>query len=483
MGTHESVRFEYLDVVFSLMSLGRRIHSALRWTLLVGFVLHCMPIAAQTGPAAPLKKQKRPPEDSAPNRPTRFNATPIGGTGLLQAISPYTLSPGIGAFGASVTNYDRDPGDIDFFQYGFQGSIGLPKRMEFFVRTMPWFRVNSANLDPLAFPVPPLDLFVDTYPTSAVRTGPKFLYSPQVPYKTYNLANLTETGAFSDGKGNNVFGGKINLRSEDRGDVIGLGVRGFIEVPVEKPLYNAPYPAFRNLAGVSGKVNYGGDLLFSRTWRAGEFVANLGYKQTGNPDRGLRVQMVDSSQTDPSKFLVGAPVNLPLVLSNELRFSAGYSVPFFHFYKSYWWLITEFNHTHFVGSHTPTERLVHPAEVSAGIQSNFPWYRNVSLGAMWQLLLNDGGKGQLRYSSFKTPDGRGDINFSEFINNPELTAEVEAFLESHGATFTEASSKVFATNNPAFDAWRNIPVTGAKIQSQGHTGILVFTTWRIGGKH
>jgi len=463
------------------MSRRSKIPSGVWWTLLAVFVLNRMPLAAQDLPAKSV--HKRPPEDSTLNRPTRFNATPNGGTGLVEAISPYTLRAGEGAVGASVLNFDRDPGDIDFFQYGMQGAVGLPKRMEFFVRVMPWFRVNSANLDPLRFPVPPLDLFVDTYPTPAQRSGPKFLFTPTVPYKTYNPVNLTETGAFSSGSGDSVFGAKVNLRSEDRGDAFGLGVRGFIEVPTETPLYNVPYPGFRNVAGVSGKVNYGGDLLFARTWRTGEFVANLGYKQTGNPDRGLRIQIVDSSQTDPGKFLIGDPVSLPLVLSNEVRFSAGYSVPIFHWYKSYWWLITEFNHTHFVGSHTPTERLVHPSEVSVGIQSNFPWYRNVSVGGMWQLLLNDGGKGQLRSTAFQTSDGRGDINFGELMNDPQLTADVESFLQSRGASFSEASSKVFATNNPAFDAWRNITVAPGKIQSQGHTNALAFVTWRIGGKH
>jgi hypothetical protein len=451
------------------------------WTLLAAFVLNRMPLSAQALPATSV--QKRPPEDVSLNRPTRFNITPIGGTGLVQAVSPYTLAAGEGAVGASVLNFDRDPGDIDLFEFGAQGAVGLPKRTEVFFRVMPWLRANSANLDPLRFPVPPLDLFVDTYPTPADRSGPKFLFPPTLPYKTYNPVNLTETGAFSSGHGDSVFGAKVNLLSEDRGNSFGLGVRGYIEVPTETPLYNVPYPAFRNLAGVSGKNNYGGDLLFARTWKAGEFVANLGYKQTGDPDRGLRVQMVDSSQTDPIKFLVGDPVNIPLLLSNELRISTGWSMPLFHYYKSYWWLITEFNHTHYVGSHTPTERLVHPAEVSAGIQSNFPWYRNVSVGVMWQLLLNDGGKGQDRSTAFKTPDGRGDINFGELMNNPQLTADVESFLQSRGASFSEGSSKVFATDNPAFDAWRNITVAPGKIQSQGHTNALAFITWRIGGRH
>jgi len=440
-----------------------------------------MPVAAQTVPAisAPRPAQK----DYRPTRPTRFNVTPAGGTGLIQSVSPYTLAPGEFAAGVAEMNFDRDPGDIDIFDFGFQGAVGLPKRTEVFVRVIPWYRVNSANLDPLRFPVPPLDLFVDTYPTRAVRNGPKFLYVPTLPYKTYNPINLTETGAFSSSTGDNIFGAKVNFLSEDRGDFIGLGVRGFVEVPTENPQYNAPYPAFRNLAGLSGEVNYGGDVLFARTWRRSEFVANFGYKQTGNPERGIRFQLVDSSQTDPDKFLIGEPADIHLALSNELRFSAGWSLPIFHFYKSYWWFISEFNHTHFVGSHTPTERLVHPAEVSAGIQSNVPWYHGISLGAVWQLLLNDGGKGQSRSTAFQTPDGRGDINFGELMNDPALTAAVESYLQSRGATFSEGSSKVFSTNNPAFDTWRNIAVAPGKIQSQGHTNVLVFLTWRIGGKY
>jgi hypothetical protein len=464
------------------MSWKNLLQWCLWWTVLAALVPNQMQLAAQSAAATSSPVQRSDPKNYTSTRPTRFNITSHGGTGLVQAISPYTLAPGAAAVGTSVMNFDRDPGDIDLFEYGFQGAIGLPKRTEFFVRVMPWYRVNSANLDPLRFPVPPLDLFVDTFPTSAVRNGPKFLFVPTLPYKTYSPTNLTETGAFSSSTGDNVFGAKINLRSEDKGDAFGLGVRGFLETPTETPRYNVPYPEFRNLAGVSGKINYGGDVLFSRTWKASELVANIGYKQTGNPSRGLRIQMVDSSQTAPNKFLVGDPVDVPLNLSNEVRISTGWSVPIFHFYKSYWWLISEFNHTHYVGSHTPTERLVHPAEVSAGIQSNVPWYHGISMGAEWQLLLNSGGKGQDRPTSFQTGDGRGDINFGELMDNPQLTSEVESFLQNRGASFSEASSKVFATDNPAFDSWRNIPVVPGKIQSQGHTNILVFLTWRIHGR-
>jgi len=427
----------------------------------------------------PLIAQNPPDPDLDATRPTRFNASVSGGSGLIQAVSPDTLRHGQAVVGASVTNFDRDPGDIDIFAYSFQGAVGFGKRAEFFARIMPWMRANSAHQDPERFPIPPLDLFVDTYPTSALRSEPYFMFVPNLPYKTYNPENLTETGAFSSSSGDNAFGFKVNLLSEDRGNAVGIGVRGFIEIPTETPLYNAPYPAFRNVNGASGEVNFGGDFLFGRKWKASEFLANIGYKQTGNPYRGLRIQMVDSSQSDPARFLLGSPENVPLDLSNELRFSTGWSVPMFHFYKAYWWLVAEFNHTRYIGSHTPTERLVHPAEVSLGIQSNFPWYKSVAVGAAWQLLLNNAGKGKERTTSLQTGDGRGDINFSELFD-ASLSAEVKDYLQSRGATFTEDSSKVFSTNNPAFDQWRNIPINPALIQSEGHTNILAFISWRIG---
>jgi len=430
--------------------------------------------------ATPAPVQKSADPDLAITRPTRFNASVGGGSGLIQAISPDTLPDGDIVAGAAVMNHDRDPGDIDIFAYSFQGAVGFGKRIEVFTKVMPWLRANSAHQEPVRFPVPPLDLFVDTYPNSAVRPGPYFMFVPTLPYKTYNPVNITETGAFSSSSGDNVFGAKFNLRSENRGNPFGIGLRGYIEIPTEAPRYNTPFPGFRHVNGASGEVNFGGDFLFSRTWKSTEFLANIGYKQTGDPNRGLRVQLVDSSQTAPEKFLIGDPIEMPLRLSNELRISTGWTVPLFHYYKAYWWLIAEFNHTRYVGSHTPTERLVHPAEVSVGIQSNVPWYKAVSVGAAWQLLLNNAGKGQQRTTSLKTPDGRGDINFSEILNNPELTAEVKEFLQSRGATFSEASNKVFSTNNPAFDGWRNIPVASALVQSEGHTNILAFVTWHIG---
>ena len=124
------------------------------------------------------------------------------------------------------------------------------------------------------------------------------------------------------------------------------------------------------------------------------------------------------------------------------------------------------------------ERLVHPAELRLGLQANFPWYQAVSVGATWQLLLNDAGDGGLRSTFLHTPDGKGDINFSELVD-PRRAAEVGEFLSRQDATFSENSSRVFSTNNPDFDGWRNIPVDPRRIVAQGRGNVVVFITWHI----
>ena len=109
---------------------------------------------------------------------------------------------------------------------------------------------------------------------------------------------------------------------------------------------------------------------------------------------------------------------------------------------------------------------------------NLPWYKALALGMGFQLLLNDGGNGDLRTTFLQTPDGRGDINFGENVA-PQISSEVEAFLASRGATFTPSSSKVFSTNNPDFDAWRTIVTAPQRVVAEGNGNILAFITWRI----
>jgi hypothetical protein len=412
--------------------------------------------------------------------PGRFNLSADGGLGLIRAASPYPLLPGEAAGGFSVLNFDRNPGDVDFFQYGFQGAIGLPGRVELFVRGLPVLRTNSVNQDPTGYPVPPLDLFVDTYPTLAVRPQPYFLFAQEVPFKSYYLNSVSIEppghGAFGSSSGDVTLGAKLNLLSQDAGSRIGIGVRWYVEIPTEPAGYNVE--DWRRAAGGSGKADIGADLLIARRFSGLEILLNAGYKHVGDPDEGLRVQLVDSSQWGTPGFIVGPPVETKLDLKDQVILNAGTSMRAFDVGGMQFWLLGELGYTRYVGGGTPVERLVHPFEGRLGIQANTPKFPRVSIGAAWQLLFNSGGNGTTRRSHFQTPDGKGDINFTNQVDW-ELAAEVVDAFTSQGVTFRDRSSRVFATNNPEFDRWRNVPSGDTPVVALGGGNILGFITWRI----
>lgn len=378
-------------------------------------------------------------------------------------------------------NYDRHPGDIDFMDHSLQVAIGLPGRTEFFFQVAPVLRTNSVGQDPVGYPVPPLDLFVDLYPEPALRNGPIFLHAQEAPFKTYFVPNAVINppgdGAFASSSGDSSLGLKFNIFSEERNHCFGLGVRAYAEFPLEKPEYNSAN--WRGLAGVSGERDVGIDLLFAKKHRSLEFLANVGYKKTGDPDRGVRVQFVNSGFDQPEFFLVGDPVESKLDLKDHFLLGAGMNVPLIEYWGQQAWFVSEFSYTRYVGSGTSVERLVHPAEIRLGLQFLFPGLRSVSVGAAWQLLFNSAGDGGLRTSNLVTPDGqKGDINFGELVD-PNLFQEVGTYFVDRGATFSENSSKVFTTNNPEFDAWRNISTEPKRIIGQGGGGVIFFLTWRI----
>ena len=420
--------------------------------------------------------------------PSRFNLSSRGGQGLIQAISANTLAKWEVATSASVLNFDRNPGDVDFFEYEFQAAVGLPGRVELFFRGSPVLRTNSVNQDPIGYPIPPLDLFVDVYPSPALRQQPYFLYAQEVPYKSYYMAGVKIEppghGAFGSSSGSIGFGGKVNLLSEDRGGRFGFGVRGYVEIPSESPTYNTT--DWRNVAGVSGETDIGGDALFSKTLGRSQLLANVGYKHVGDPDRGLRVQFVDSSRWDdidpvtglPADITVGEPVETKLDLRDQMSATVGTALPAFNVKGLQFWLLSELSYMRYIGGATRVERLVHPMEMRLGIQANVPKFPNLSLGAAWQLLFNDGGHGTTRTSTFVSADGRGDINFSPHVN-PGLASTYEQALGERGVSFTTNSSRMFSTNNALFDSSRNVPTGEVPVVSMGGGNILGFITWRV----
>jgi hypothetical protein len=427
------------------------------------------------GPGAP-----GAPTESEPRWPAQ-GLSFAGGTGLIRSISPDTLEPGNFAVGALEMNYDRGPGDIDFFTYSFQFAIGVTKRIEAFVDYTPALRTNAVNLNPVTYPVPPLDLIIDTYPTRADRSAPYFMFNQEVPYKTYDVQTVRiippSWGAFSQSSGDVVVGGKVSLLSEKRGDPLGLGVHGSVAIPTEHPEGNTGNWA--HLAGVPGAVDAGVQIAVAKRLKRLELVGNVGFKFVGTPELGgMRVQYVDSSRAGTPGFIVGQPTTVPLKLYDELSFTGGTRMPVFKIRGSQGWVIGELTYTRYVGGGTPVEGIANVTEVRAGVQAEIPGYRNLMVGAAWQYPVGDKGNGDVRTTNFKTPDGRGDINFGQLVD-PSLASAVGAYFSQNGVTLASNSSKVFATNNPAFDGWRNVPTAPQTVTAMGNNAIVAYITWRF----
>ncbi len=422
------------------------------------------------------------------DRPTRFNISISGSSGLVRAVSPYTLRPGEVGLGFAQMNFDRDPGDTDFVEDSVQGAVGLPARMEVFVRTPSLLRTNSVNLDPLAFPVPPFDLVLDIFPTPALRSQPYFLFTQEAPYKTYFVPGVVIAppgdGGFASSWGDWVLGVKKNILSEGGRNWFGFGIQGYVELPTEEPgfrrwsrlpfvpgLLEREFVNWREKAGVSGERDFGLDLLFSKQVRRGEVLLNLGYKRIGDPDQGFRLHFINSGASRPEDFVVSDPIEFKLDLKDEARITAGATFPVFSVWSHQVWFVGEFFHKRFVGSGTRVQKLVHPVETTWGLQFNPS--RWLSFGVSWLIVWNSAGHGGQRFSPFA-----GDINFGELAGDPLFAGEVKAFLVSRGVPLFENTNGVFATENPIFDAWRNIPSGPGPIVSRGHSGAAVFITIR-----
>ena len=393
--------------------------------------------------------------------------------------SPYTLRSSEVGLGLAILNFDRDPGDIDFVRFGVQGAVGLPGRTEFFFRVTTRLRTDAINLDPLRFPVPPLDLIVDLYPNEALRPEPHFLLAQELPYKTYFIPPGTQgdqaLAPFGRSSGDTVLGFKFNLLDRARSGRPGLGVQAYVELPTEEPTFNSG--AWRTKAGVSGERDFGFDLLLSQEVREAEFLFNLGYKRVGDPESGTRVQFVNSGAVRPEDFWMGFGGESKLDLKDEIRLVGGASFPAFHVLRHQAWFVGEVFYKRFVGGGTPVQSVVHPLDSLVGLQINpnpIPW---LSFGAGWLLHWNSAGKGGERSSPFLTPDGRGDINFTELVDL-ETAGPVIEFLKNRGVALASDRSKIFATNNPAFDDWRNIPSGPGSVISQGHNAAILFMNFR-----
>jgi hypothetical protein len=95
--------------------------------------------------AVPAQLSDKDPRNTAP---TVGTGGPMGGpTGLFTVYDGKTLRKGEFTFSAALSNYDRDPGDVDITSAPLSFQVGLSNRLELFFATEAWrgIHVNSPN--------------------------------------------------------------------------------------------------------------------------------------------------------------------------------------------------------------------------------------------------------------------------------------------------------------------------------------------------
>ena len=83
--------------------------------------------------AVSAQKSEKEPRNTAP---TVGTGGPVGGpTGLFTVYDSSTLRKGEYTLSASLSNYDRDPGNVDITSVPLSFQVGLSKRVELFFTT------------------------------------------------------------------------------------------------------------------------------------------------------------------------------------------------------------------------------------------------------------------------------------------------------------------------------------------------------------
>ena len=90
--------------------------------------------------------QKRSDKDDRNTAPTVGTGGPVGGpTGLFTVYDGQTLRKGEYTFSAAISNYDRDPGDVDITSVPLSFQVGVTNHLELFFTTEAYrgVKVNS----------------------------------------------------------------------------------------------------------------------------------------------------------------------------------------------------------------------------------------------------------------------------------------------------------------------------------------------------
>jgi hypothetical protein len=244
-------------------------------------------------------------------------------------------------------------------------------------------------------------------------------------------------------------------------------------IPTEEPEGNTANWAALN--GVPGGIDVGVQLAVEKVVKMVQIVVNLGYRSVGSAELGgMRVQYVDSSRAGTPGFIVGEPKAVPLELHDQFSATAGARVPIFRMVTAQMWALGEISHVQFIGSATPVERVIDVTEFRLGIQGEIGLSqpdprRRVASAA------DRRGRRHHAVTNFKTPDRRG-------ASTPDSSSirrsrPVGTYFAQNGVT--PPHDKVFATNNAAFDGWRNVKAGAQPVVAAGNNAILAFITWRF----
>jgi hypothetical protein len=165
--------------------------------------------------AAVTAQTLRPGNDPRNQSPSVGTGGPEGGpTGLFTIYDGDTLRRGEFTFSVAYSNYDRDPGDVDFTEVPLSFNVGISDHVELFFKTTGWrgVKVNS-----------PLNLSSFYLPNSQVFFSSSLLGSPPAI----------------------VLGGPVTNLS------------GFTGNSVFRPAFNQPFVQFPFVGGPAGTFGFG----------------------------------------------------------------------------------------------------------------------------------------------------------------------------------------------------------------------------------
>ena len=247
-----------------------------------------------------------------------FSTTVQGGTGLITIFSADTLRQGEFVFSLGQHNYDRDPGDYDIQVNPVSLTIGLLDRLELFALANV---SQSVDFDGKRVPAP--------VTPSVVPYQWHLRYLPDHPFQ--------DGRSFTNGMGDYMTGLKLNLLSEQRGNPLGLALRGFVKFPSVRKR------KFLVRGRGTGEINGGFDLILSKNIGIVGIHYNAGVTFVGDPG-SMSVDVLD--------------------LRDKLRLGFGLNAPVASRVQA----VMEINNITYIGDGTPISGPVNPVDVFGGLR-------------------------------------------------------------------------------------------------------------------